>query len=118
MTEMKTIAALAAGVGVVGAGLMYMLDPERGRRPRALVRDKAAKIEHKLVDKGRGRAKDLINRSKGVAAWLRRDGRHNGAEPSYADETAMSRMDTADEARNVAEEVAASGANAGSLSLD
>ena len=36
----KPAAALLGGIGI-GAALMYLLDPDRGRRRRALVRDKA-----------------------------------------------------------------------------
>ena len=34
--------ALIGGAGL-GAGLMYLLDPDRGKRRRALVRDQAAR---------------------------------------------------------------------------
>ncbi len=44
----KTI-ALLSGIGV-GAALMYVLDPDRGRRRRALARDKAVSIAGKTGD--------------------------------------------------------------------
>lgn len=100
VSKLQLIGGLAAGAAAV-----YLLDPARGRRRRALIRDKAVKIEHKLVDKGAGKAKDLANRGKGVVSRMRR---RNGDDPAeYLEQTAMARMDTADEARNAAEDVAA-----------
>jgi Putative phospholipid-binding domain. len=40
---------LASGVGL-GATLMYLLDPDKGRRRRALLRDKAIHVFHKTTD--------------------------------------------------------------------
>ncbi|MEZ0227179.1 MAG: BON domain-containing protein, partial [Planctomycetota bacterium] len=54
-----------------GAGLMYLLDPERGRRRRALLRDKAAHGARE-VRRALGLAsRDLVNRSRGVVAEVR-----------------------------------------------
>jgi uncharacterized membrane protein len=56
---------------VAGAGIMYLLDPDRGGRRRALVRDQAARATHKLGDGLDATARDLGNRAKGTAAGLR-----------------------------------------------
>ncbi|HZQ90998.1 MAG TPA: SRPBCC family protein [Terriglobales bacterium] len=56
------------GGAAVGAGLMYLLDPDRGNRRRALLRDKAVRAEHVsacAVDKA---VRDLRNRALGVVA--------------------------------------------------
>jgi hypothetical protein len=64
-------AAVFIGGAGLGAALMYVLDPERGRRRRALARDKAVSF---AKDTGRAVARtsrDLGNRAKGVAAEVR-----------------------------------------------
>jgi osmotically-inducible protein OsmY len=61
----KLISALLAG-----AGLMYLLDPDRGARRRALVRDKAVHARHKLGGFG-ATTRDLRNRARGTLAGLR-----------------------------------------------
>ncbi|HEX5759963.1 MAG TPA: BON domain-containing protein [Thermoanaerobaculia bacterium] len=67
---------LLGGVGL-GAGLMFLLDPDRGRRRRALVRDKAVRSLNVTGEALRKTGKDLGNRTRGVAAEvhgrLRRD---------------------------------------------
>jgi hypothetical protein len=55
----------------LGAGLMYLLDPDRGRRRRALLRDKLGHLAHE-ARRGLGLAThDLANRSRGVVAETR-----------------------------------------------
>jgi hypothetical protein len=66
----------------LGASAMYLLDPGRGPRRRALVRDKLVKATHKTGDALDALSRDVVNRSRGVAAQLR--GR-------YTDEPAATR---------------------------
>src|SRR5919108_3469409 len=61
--------AIAGALG--GAGLMYLLDPDRGARRRALVRDQAARARHRLAESAEATGRDLRNRAKGTAAELR-----------------------------------------------
>lgn len=59
---------------VLGAGLMYLLDPDRGRRRRALLRDQFVHGAHELEDlsgSALSAARDLRNRARGVAAEAR-----------------------------------------------
>jgi osmotically-inducible protein OsmY len=56
---------------LVGAAIMYLLDPDRGGRRRALVRDQAARARNKLGDGLDATARDLGNRARGTAAELR-----------------------------------------------
>ena len=62
---MKGIIAILSGIGV-GAGLMYLLDPERGNRRRALIRDKMVKVNRQTQEAVSGRVKDMTNRAKGM----------------------------------------------------
>jgi hypothetical protein len=58
-----------AGVGAgVGAGLMYLLDPQGGKRRRALARDKAVSAAHKSGDSLRKASKHVGDRGKGIYA--------------------------------------------------
>jgi len=67
MSKLKTImAALGAG-----AAVMYFADPNRGRRRRALLRDKVARTiyeSREIVDKT---TRDIENRARGFAAGVR-----------------------------------------------
>src|ERR687893_381397 len=57
---------LLGGVGL-GAALMYMLGPDRGRRRRALLRDKLVSAANKTPDAVSATARDLRNRARGLA---------------------------------------------------
>jgi hypothetical protein len=56
-----------AGVGL-GAGLMYVLDPQMGRRRRALARDQFVRLAHEAEDAAGVVARDMRNRAQGVAS--------------------------------------------------
>jgi uncharacterized membrane protein len=55
----------------IGAMAMYMFDPERGRRRRALVRDKAVSALNDMGDLAGKAGRDLRNRSQGLWAELK-----------------------------------------------
>jgi hypothetical protein len=55
----------------IGAGLIYMLDPQSGGRRRALVRDKLVRASNVTRDAVDTTARDLANRSRGVVAATR-----------------------------------------------
>jgi uncharacterized membrane protein len=67
---------------LAGAGLMYLLDPDRGRRRRALVRDQ---LSHTLRNVNEGldtSVRDLRHRSYGMLAETRsRFARHEADDP-------------------------------------
>lgn len=56
---------------VIGAGLMFFLDPDRGRRRRALIRDQAIHWKRKTAEAAGATSRDLRNRAQGFAALLR-----------------------------------------------
>jgi hypothetical protein len=62
--------AVLAGAGL-GAGLMYFLDPQQGRRRRALVRDQFVHALHEIDDAVGVLSRDLGNRSRGAWSGLR-----------------------------------------------
>jgi osmotically-inducible protein OsmY len=59
-----------AGVGV-GATLMYMLDPDRGGRRRALVRDQLVGASNKAGMYAGKFSRDISNRAQGLVAETR-----------------------------------------------
>lgn len=59
--------AFFTGLGL-GAGAMFLLDPDRGGRRRALIKDKAVSLSHTSKDALDKTARDLRNRATGVVA--------------------------------------------------
>jgi uncharacterized membrane protein len=62
--------ALLTGLGA-GFGLMYFLDPEHGRRRRALVRDQLARARRVTGDAAGATRRDAAHRASGAAARVR-----------------------------------------------
>lgn len=58
-----------AGLGL-GTGLMFLLDPDRGRRRRALLRDKCAWSARKTGEAFEVTKRDLVNRAQGIASSI------------------------------------------------
>src|SRR4051812_26502241 len=56
----------------LGATLMYYLDPQAGRRRRALLRDQLVHAGRLLREGRRVTARDIVNRAHGVWAEARR----------------------------------------------
>lgn len=79
---MNKVAAVLTGVGI-GAGLMYLFDPDRGNRRRALMRDKAIGLSNDATDTIQGKAKDLRNRAQGYV----HEARSLMSDAATADET-------------------------------
>jgi osmotically-inducible protein OsmY len=75
---------------LIGAGLAYLLDPDRGTRRRALVRDKAVRTGHKLADELGGTTRDLRNRAGGAVAELRSRFRQDSVDDEVLSERVRS----------------------------
>ncbi len=82
-----TIAGMLAG-----AGLMYLLDPDRGARRRALVRDQATRARHRLAEGAEATGRDLRNRARGTAAGLRSRLRRETADDEILHERVRSAL--------------------------
>lgn len=59
------------GAAGLGAGLMYLFDPERGRRRRALIHDKVVHLTHQVEDAVDVTVTDLGHRVRGLFAEVR-----------------------------------------------
>lgn len=67
---MEKTKALLFGTSL-GAGAMYLWDPDRGDTRRAYVRDKAASIRHRMDDTAGKVRRDASNRFHGIQAEIR-----------------------------------------------
>jgi osmotically-inducible protein OsmY len=67
---MRSRGALLTGLGI-GTGLMFFLDPARGRRRRALVRDKTTHWARVCADTFGAKRRDAEHRATGLAARVR-----------------------------------------------
>jgi hypothetical protein len=76
----RTMVAGLLSAAAAGLGLMYFLDPDQGRRRRALVRDQMVHAAHKTGDAMDATSRDIANRAKGAVAELR--GRFHDVEVS------------------------------------
>jgi hypothetical protein len=57
---------VAISAFAIGAAFMYFSDPNRGKRRRVLVRDKAAKTWHRVTGLADKAQRDLFNRAEGA----------------------------------------------------
>ena len=79
------------GLGL-GAGLMYMLDPNRGRRRRALVRDRLVHTAHAMRDATGTTSRDLGHRARGLWAEGSHLLKHDGASDEVLAARVRSRL--------------------------
>ena len=70
--------ALVGGLGL-GAALMYVFDPDRGKRRRAMIRDKVDSTAHRFSDKAEKMGRDIGNRAYGMIAETKSMFRHEEA---------------------------------------
>ena len=68
--QTRSVYQVLAGA-FAGAMLMYYLDPQQGRRRRALVRDKVVAVSNDTVEIARGQGQRVVDKVQGVAAATR-----------------------------------------------
>src|SRR5437763_3328307 len=68
MTSAARSSLIGAGVG---AGLMFLFDPNRGRRRRALIRDKFVRAARRTREAAGATGRDLTLRTSGLAVEAR-----------------------------------------------
>ena len=87
----RELTAVATGIGI-GMGVMYFVDPDRGRRRRALVTDKLAHSLHASISVVGGTTRDLAHRSEGMVARVRRAFRTEGVDDDVLIDRVRSRL--------------------------
>src|SRR5882724_2390101 len=90
-TGLNNIGSVIAGIGI-GATAMYVLDPDRGRRRRAIAADKLTLTWHQLRDNADITARDLANRSRGIAHELRAEFNRAQTDDSVLEERVRSKL--------------------------
>jgi ElaB/YqjD/DUF883 family membrane-anchored ribosome-binding protein len=83
--------AFAGGAGL-GAALMYLLDPDRGRRRRHLLNDQVGSLMSRSDDMIGKRARDLRNRARGLLAETRARIQHEEVDDEVLVERVRSRI--------------------------
>ncbi len=85
-------ARLFLGAAVAGAISMYLLDPDHGRRRRAVLRDRFASGVSRLDDATSVASRDLRNRARGVAHEVRSRFTHEEVSDEILCERVRSRL--------------------------
>lgn len=70
-THFTTTMAVALAAFGLGAAIMYVLDPDNGRRRRMIARDKAMSAANDAADAVESTARDLHNRAQGTVAEVK-----------------------------------------------
>jgi hypothetical protein len=88
---MSNLTALLTGASI-GAGAMYVLDPQLGRRRRALARDKLVLAQRKTQAAASVTARDLKNRTAGLVAQGRSRFMQGGVDDEVLRERVRSKL--------------------------
>jgi len=88
---MRKGVALVGGLGL-GAALMYVFDPDRGKVRRAAIRDKVDSAAHQIGDAAEKMGRDISNRAQGVMAETKSLFRQNQVSDDVLVERVRSRF--------------------------
>jgi hypothetical protein len=77
---------------MIGAGLMYLYDPQMGRRRRALTRDRFIRLGHRIDDSIDVTARDFTNRAVGLWAEMQSCMTSDGVSDEVLAERVRSRL--------------------------
>jgi uncharacterized membrane protein len=88
---MKAPRALLAGL-LVGAGLMYLLDPDRGTRRRHVARDRLGRVRRRMGEELGAAARNVKNRSAGTWAEIRSRFGSDAADDAVLEERVRARL--------------------------
>jgi hypothetical protein len=65
------LALAGLGGALLGAGLMYLFDPEAGRRRRALLRERLGRYVDRTTEAVDVKSRDVVSRTRGLVVELR-----------------------------------------------
>jgi len=88
---MRKGVALVGGLGL-GAALMYVFDPDRGKVRRAAIRDKVDSAAHQIGDAAEKMGRDISHRAQGVMAETKSLFRQNQVSDDVLVERVRSRF--------------------------
>ncbi|MGH7631568.1 MAG: SRPBCC family protein [Gemmatimonadales bacterium] len=88
---MKPPKSLVAGL-LLGAGLMYLLDPDHGIRRRSIARDRLGRARRRMGEGLSATARDVKNRSSGALAELRSRLEGDEADDAVIEERIRARL--------------------------
>jgi hypothetical protein len=89
--EVLVVGGVGIGAGL-GAGLMYVLDPDRGHRRRAMLRDRARHAAVATRDTLDKKARDVRNRARGLVAEAEAALRHEPVSDDVLEERVRSQV--------------------------
>lgn len=88
---MKNTESLVLGIAI-GAGLTYFLDPDRGGRRRALVRDQVVRAGNELEDAARSSGRHARNRAGGMLHEMKAELREDEVDDRVLEERVRSQV--------------------------
>jgi hypothetical protein len=83
--------SFVGGVGI-GTAVMYLLDPDRGKRRRALLRDKLVLAQRKTGECIEVTARDVSNRARGIATSIQSRFRSDDADDAVLIDRVRSKL--------------------------